>query len=29
MNSSFSELEICKVMGGNVLRILRAGIAPS
>jgi membrane dipeptidase len=29
LNIGFSETEIAKVMGGNVLRVLRAGIAPS
>jgi membrane dipeptidase len=29
LNAGFSEADIRKVMGGNVLRILRAGIAPS
>jgi microsomal dipeptidase-like Zn-dependent dipeptidase len=29
MNAGFSEADIRKVMGGNVLRVLRAGIAPS
>jgi membrane dipeptidase len=28
MNSGFSEADIRKVMGGNVLRVLRAGLAP-
>ena len=29
LNAGFSETDIRKVMGGNVLRVLRAGIAPS
>jgi membrane dipeptidase len=29
LNAGFSETEIRKVMGGNVLRVLRAGMAPS
>jgi membrane dipeptidase len=29
LNMGFSEADIRKVMGGNVLRVLRAGIAPS
>ena len=29
LNAGFSEADIRKVMGGNVLRVLRAGIAPS
>jgi microsomal dipeptidase-like Zn-dependent dipeptidase len=29
LNSGFSEVDIRKVMGGNVLRLLRAGLAPS
>jgi microsomal dipeptidase-like Zn-dependent dipeptidase len=29
LNAGFSEPDIRKVMGGNVLRVLRAGIAPS
>jgi microsomal dipeptidase-like Zn-dependent dipeptidase len=29
LNAGFSEAEIAKVMGGNVLRVLRSGIAPS
>jgi len=29
INSGFSEADISKVMGGNVLRVLRAGMAPS
>jgi membrane dipeptidase len=29
LNSGFSEADIRKVMGGNVLRVLRAGLAPS
>jgi membrane dipeptidase len=29
LNIGFSETDIRKVMGGNVLRVLRAGIAPS
>ena len=28
MNAGFSPEDIRKVMGGNVLRVLRAGIAP-
>jgi membrane dipeptidase len=29
LDASFSEADIRKVMGGNILRVLRAGIAPS
>jgi membrane dipeptidase len=29
LNAGFSQADISKVMGGNVLRLLRAGIAPS
>jgi membrane dipeptidase len=29
LNSGFSEEDICKVTGGNVLRVLRAGLAPT
>jgi len=29
LNSGFSEADIRKVMGGNVLRVLRSGLAPS
>jgi microsomal dipeptidase-like Zn-dependent dipeptidase len=29
LNAGFSEADIRKVMGGNVLRVLRAGITPS
>ena len=29
LNSGFSAGDIRKVMGGNVLRVLRAGLAPS
>ena len=29
MDAGFSEADIRKVMGGNVLRVIRAGLAPS
>ena len=29
LNAGFSEDDISKVMGGNVLRVIRAGLAPS
>jgi microsomal dipeptidase-like Zn-dependent dipeptidase len=29
MDAGFSEDDIRKVMGGNVLRVIRAGLAPS